>query len=101
VLFDETRWAAVVAILPGAGFWSGAACTDQIAEADIQQLRIEQLGNVEITSVSNTPQLHSMAAAAIDAISHSDVICANTNVPAGLVVLIDGRSVRFETRLRF
>jgi hypothetical protein len=101
VLFDETRWGAMAAILPGAGFWSGAECTLQIVEGDIQQLSIEQLGNVEITSISNTPQVHSMAAADVHAISHGDLICANTNVPSKLLVLIDGRSFHCETRLRF
>ena len=101
MLFDETRWGAVAAILPGAGFWSGGSFTHQIAEADIQQRSIEQLANVEITSVSKTRQVHSMAAAAVHAIGHSDLICANTNVPGRLLVLIDGRSVRLETRLRF
>ena len=88
-------------MLPGAGFWSGTACTHELVEADIQQLSIEQLGNVEITSVSKTRQVHSMAAAAVHAIGHSDLICANTNVPGRLLVLIDGRSVHSETRLRF
>jgi hypothetical protein len=101
VLFDETRWGAVAAMLPGAGFWSGTACTHELVEADIQQLSIEQLGNVEITSVSKPPQVHAMAAAGVHAISHSDVTCANTNVPSKLLVLIDGRSVHSETRLRF
>jgi hypothetical protein len=100
VLFDETRWGAVATLFPGAGFWSGSACTHQCAEADIQQLSIEQLGNVEITWVSKVPRVHSMAAA-VRATSHGDVICANTNIPSKLLVLIDGRSVHFETRLRF
>ena len=50
------------------------AHAQQIADADIQQLSIEQLANVEITSVSKTPQPLSTAAAAIYVISHDDVI---------------------------
>jgi len=47
----------------------------QVADAeDVQQLSIEQLANVEITSVSKAPQSLSTAAAAIYVISHDDVI---------------------------
>ncbi|HVW73738.1 MAG TPA: TonB-dependent receptor [Rhizomicrobium sp.] len=46
----------------------------QLAEADLDQLSIEQLANVEITSVSKAPQPLSSAAASIYVISHDDVI---------------------------
>ena len=41
---------------------------------DVNQLSIEQLANVEITSVSKAPQALSSAAAAVYVISHDDVI---------------------------
>ncbi len=46
----------------------------QLADADLDQLSIEQLANVEITSVSKAPQPLSSAAASIYVISHDDVI---------------------------
>ena len=55
------------------------ARAQQVAEADIQQLSIEQLANVEITSVSKAPQSLSTAAAAIYVISHDDVIRSGAN----------------------
>ena len=41
-----------------------AAQAQQLAQADVQQLTLEQLANVEITSVSKSPQSLSTAAAA-------------------------------------
>jgi iron complex outermembrane receptor protein len=49
------------------------ARAQQVADADLPQLSIEQLANVEITSVSKAPQALSSAAAAIYVISHDDV----------------------------
>jgi iron complex outermembrane receptor protein len=55
--------------------WGTAASAQQIASAqDVQGLSIEQLANVEITSVSKSPQSLSTAAAAIYVISHDDVV---------------------------
>lgn len=44
------------------------------SNADLQNLSIEQLANVEITSVSKAPQSLSSAAAAVYVINHDDVI---------------------------
>jgi iron complex outermembrane receptor protein len=59
-----------------AGLLLGApAHAQQLASADdVQGLSIEQLANVEITSVSKTPQSLSTAAAAIYVINHDDVM---------------------------
>ena len=46
----------------------------QLADASLDQLSIEQLANVEITSVSKAPQPLSSAAAAVYVISHDDII---------------------------
>ena len=46
----------------------------QLAEADLDQLSIEQLATVEVTSVSKAPQPLSGAAASIYVINHDDVI---------------------------
>lgn len=51
-----------------------AARAQQLAQADVQQMSIEQLANVEITSVSKAPQSLSTAAASAYVISHDDVI---------------------------
>jgi iron complex outermembrane receptor protein len=50
------------------------AQAQQLAQADVQQMSIEQLANVEITSVSKAPQSLSTAAASVYVISHDDVI---------------------------
>ena len=51
------------------------ALAQQVAAADdVQGLSIEQLANVEITSVSKAPQALSTAAAAVYVISHDDVV---------------------------
>jgi iron complex outermembrane recepter protein len=61
---------------------SGAQAQTQLADADVQQLSIEQLANVEITSVSKSPQSLSTAAAAAYVITHDDVIRSGaTSVP--------------------
>jgi iron complex outermembrane receptor protein len=51
-----------------------ASAQQMAAAEDIQGLSIEQLANVEITSVSKTPQSLSTAAAAVYVISHDDVV---------------------------
>jgi iron complex outermembrane receptor protein len=51
------------------------AWAQQVASAqDVEGLSIEQLANVEITSVSKAPQSLSTAAAAVYVISHDDVV---------------------------
>ncbi|HEX4026368.1 MAG TPA: TonB-dependent receptor [Rhizomicrobium sp.] len=72
--FGKARWGALAGLWLCAGLWSEGARAQQVADADIQQLSIEQLANVEITSVSKAPQSLSTAAAAIYVISHDDVI---------------------------
>ena len=59
------------------------ARAQQVASADdVEQLSIEQLANVEITSVSKSPQSFSTAAAAAYVITHDDVIRSGaTSVP--------------------
>jgi iron complex outermembrane receptor protein len=74
VPFGKARWGALAGLWLCAGLWSEGARAQQVADADIQQLSIEQLANVEITSVSKAPQSLSTAAAAIYVISHDDVI---------------------------
>ena len=46
----------------------------RLAEADLDKLSIEQLANVEVTSVAKAPQPLSAAAASIYVVSHDDVI---------------------------
>jgi hypothetical protein len=89
VFFDETRWYAVAAILPCAGFWSGAERDQQVAEADIQQLSIEQLANVEITSVSKAPRALSTAAP-VHVTSNDDAVRTDRNFPASCKYLPAG-----------
>ena len=55
-------------------FAATGAQAQQLAQADIPHLTLEQLANVEITSVSKSPQSLSTAAAAAYVISHDDVI---------------------------
>ena len=51
------------------------AWAQQVAAADdVEGLSIEQLANVEITSVSKAPQSLSTAAAAVYVISHDDIV---------------------------
>jgi hypothetical protein len=99
VFLYETRWNALAAILPCAGFWSGTGDAQKVAEADIQHLSIEQLANVEITSVSETPHVLSLAAAAVHVTGNDDAVGADGNFP-GKLVLIHRRGARFEPRLR-
>src|ERR1700760_2147175 len=60
--------------------WAGSGLTmpawaQQMADAqDIEGLSIEQLADVEITSVSKAPQSLSTAAAAVYVINHDDVV---------------------------
>lgn len=58
------------------GLWLAVpAVAQQVASADdVQRLSIEQLADVEITSVSKSPQSLSAAAAAIYVIHHDDVM---------------------------
>ena len=49
------------------------APAQQLAQNDINQMSIEQLANVAITSVSKAPESFSDAAAAVYVISHDDV----------------------------
>src|SRR5690242_21691162 len=67
-----TLMAALVAA--GGGAAVPAIAQQQIASADINTLSIEQLGNVEITSVSKRAQPLSDAPAAIYVISHDDIV---------------------------
>ncbi|HWA31075.1 MAG TPA: Plug domain-containing protein, partial [Rhizomicrobium sp.] len=46
----------------------------QIASADLSKLSIEQLENVEITSVSKRPEPLGAAPAAIYVITHDDIV---------------------------
>jgi iron complex outermembrane receptor protein len=62
-----------------AGISPAAAQAQQVAAADVQQLSIEQLANVEITSVSKSPQMLSTAAAAAYVITHDDLIRSGAN----------------------
>jgi iron complex outermembrane receptor protein len=66
------------AFLAGAAFWglspALAAPAQELSLADINSLSIEQLANVEITSVSKSAQPLSDAAASVYVISHDDII---------------------------
>lgn len=68
--------AVLTALMAGAAsFAAGPAHAQQLADAgDVESLSIEQLANVEITSVSKSPQTLSSAPSAIYVISHDDVI---------------------------
>ena len=139
MLLGKARWGAIAGfLLSASALPQSTRAQQQLADADIPSLSIEQLANVEITSVSKTPQSLSTTAAAVHVISHDDVIrsggnsvadmlriapnlevmqtgpanyqiaargyngnSADQNFPDKLLVLIDGRSVYFETRLRF
>ena len=74
MLFDRAHQGALAGLLLSAVLFCEGAHAQQVAAADIQQLSIEQLANVEITSVSKAPQPLSAAAAAVYVISHDDVI---------------------------
>jgi iron complex outermembrane receptor protein len=74
VRLGRTRWGVFAGFLLSASVASQGARAQQLAEADIPQMSIEQLANVEITSVSKAPQSLSSAAAAVYVISHDDVI---------------------------
>ncbi|HEY7978029.1 MAG TPA: TonB-dependent receptor [Rhizomicrobium sp.] len=59
-----------------------AQAQQQIAAADFSKLSIEQLGNVEITSVSKRAQKLSAAPAAIYVITHDDIVRSGaTSIP--------------------
>jgi iron complex outermembrane receptor protein len=73
VPFDEYRWRLLAGLLLVAGLLSDEACAQQVASADIEQLSIEQLANVEITSVSRRPESLAQAPAAVFVISAEDI----------------------------
>ena len=61
--------------LTGLVLLASPAWAQQVAAADdVEDLSIEQLANVEITSVSKAPQSLSTAAAAVYVINHDDVV---------------------------
>jgi iron complex outermembrane receptor protein len=64
----------LAAVLGGSFLAFPAAAQEQIASADFSKLSIEQLGNVEITSVSKRAQPLSAASAAIYVITHDDIV---------------------------
>jgi iron complex outermembrane receptor protein len=64
----------VAAIAAWGSFAAPAIAQQQIAAADINTLSIEQLGNVEITSVSKRATPLSDAPAAIYVITHDDIV---------------------------
>ncbi len=53
---------------------SAQACAGAAADADLSKLSIEELGNIEVTSVSKRPEAISQAAAAIYVITHDDIV---------------------------
>jgi len=65
---------ALAVVLSGSCLAIPALAQEQIASADFSKLSIEQLGNVEITSVSKRAQSLSAAPAAIYVISHDDIV---------------------------
>jgi len=81
VPFRGIRWG--LGLLLAANLLPPGARAQQVASADdVQELSIEQLANVEITSVSKAPQSLSAAAAAAYVISHDDVIRSGaTSIP--------------------
>jgi iron complex outermembrane receptor protein len=66
--------AALVAALGSACLLPPAHAQERIASSDINKLSIEQLGNVEITSVSKRAEPLSEAPAAVYVISHDDIM---------------------------
>jgi iron complex outermembrane receptor protein len=73
VPFGPGRWRLSVGILLAASLLPGASQAQQIASADVQQLSIEQLANVEITSVSRRPEPLAQAPAAVFVITAEDI----------------------------
>jgi iron complex outermembrane recepter protein len=74
VAFGGIRWGLLAAMALAGNSLFETAQAQQVASADVQQLSIEQLADVEITSVSKSPQSLSTAAAAAYVITHDDVI---------------------------
>ena len=66
--------AVLAALLGGSCLALPAVAQEQIASADFSKLSIEQLGNVEITSVSKRAQPLNAAPAAIYVITHDDIM---------------------------
>ena len=72
----KTGWkCGVIAASMLAGAWTPPAqAQKQMASADFSKLSIEQLENVEITSVSKRAEPLSAAPSAIYVISHDDIV---------------------------
>ena len=65
--------------------WAGQQTSSQTSNSQILELSMEDLLNVEVTSVSKKPQLQSDAAAAIFVISNDDLLHSGvTNIPDAL-----------------
>jgi iron complex outermembrane recepter protein len=73
VPFEPIRWRLSAGILLAGSLLSGASQAQQVASADVQQLSIEQLANVEITSVSRRPEPLAQAPAAIFVITSEEI----------------------------
>ncbi len=59
--------------------WAAPACAQQLAQADLNRLSIEQLANVEITTVSKQAQPLSEAAAPVYVIGRDDIAHSGAN----------------------
>ena len=66
---------------------SSPAAAQILAQADISQMSIEQLSNVEITSVSKVAQPLSAAAAAVYVIGHDDILASGASQVAEMLRL--------------
>jgi iron complex outermembrane receptor protein len=76
----------ILGLLACAG-WAGPAAAQLLAQADISQMSIEQLANVEITSVSKVAQALSGAAAPVYVIGHDDILASGASQVAEMLRL--------------
>ena len=66
---------AVAGLVGAAGLGLAAnACASVLATPDLSKLSIEELGDIEVTSVSKRPEAIGQAAAAIYVITHEDIV---------------------------
>ena len=62
----HAAWAAAASLLP----WSAAQGQTQVAAANLADLSLEQLSNIEVTSVSKRPQRLAEVSATVYVISN-------------------------------
>src|SRR5258706_7432715 len=60
-------------VAPSQNYWTRAADDPQIAPGNLKQLSLEQLGNLQVTTVSKEPQAIQRTAAAIYVLTQEDI----------------------------